>query len=67
MSPTVSKKHIIMWVEPSKRLSALCGFPYFIERRFTVGELLKQKIITADDIKQMEKGNEIHKRLRVVG
>ncbi|KKK75919.1 hypothetical protein LCGC14_2868900 [marine sediment metagenome] len=47
-------QYIIMRIEPSKRLSELCGFPYFVERRFTVEELLEQGVIDENDIEQMK-------------
>ena len=62
---TDQEQTVIMRIEPSKRLSELCGFPYFIERRFTVKELLETKVIDEDDIKQMMQGTEICKSLRV--
>ena len=58
-------QYIIMRIEPSKRLSELCGFPYFVERRFTVEELLEQGVIDENDIEQMMQGTEIHKKIRV--
>ena len=54
---------VIVSIEPSKRLSEICGFPYFIERKFTVKELLEKKIINKKDLEKMEKG-EIHKLIK---
>ena len=62
-----SERIVIMRIEPSSELSELCGFPYFIERLFTVGELLKQKIINKDDISKMSSGIEICKKIPVRG
>ncbi len=58
---------VIMQIEPSKRLSEITGFPYFIERRFTVAELLKQKVINEDDMMGMRQGKEICKNIKVIG
>jgi len=58
---TTREETIIMCVEPSKELSELCGFPYYIERRFTVKELLEQKIIDENDLSEMAKGKQISK------
>ena len=60
------KKYVIMRIEPSKRLSELCGFPYFIERCFSVKELFDNKIINENDIKEMRNGNEICKSVPVL-
>ena len=58
-------QYVVIRVEPSKRLSELCGFPYFIERRFTVEELLEKNVINEDDVEQMRQGIEISKSIRV--
>ena len=55
----------IVSIEPSTRLSELCGFPYFIERRFTIKELLEKGAIDEGDVKEMEQGNKIYKKLTV--
>ena len=60
------KQKVIVTIEPSKRLSELCGFPYFIERKFTVKELMEQKIINNSDIAEMRQGRQIHKMIPVV-
>lgn len=60
----IDKRRIIVRMEPSKRLSALCGFPYFVEQSFTVNELLKNKVITQDDVLKMEVEGEIQKNLK---
>lgn len=57
---------VVMRIEPARRLSMLCGFPYFIERRFTVKELLENKVIDENDVNEMEQGKEIQKHLPVV-
>jgi hypothetical protein len=61
----MKNQYVIVELEPSNRLSELCGFPYFIQRRFTLSELLEKNIINLQDIEQMEQGKEIHKKLRV--
>ncbi len=58
-------KKIIVRIEPSKLLSEILGTPYFIERSFTVEELLKNKIITQDDITEMATIGEIQKVMLV--
>ena len=50
---------VVITIEPSKRFSEICGFPYFIERRFSVGELLDNKMITEGDIDEMATGKQI--------
>lgn len=57
---------VVVRIEPSKRLSELCGFPYCIEKRVPLKELFDEKMIDKDDIKKMEQGNEIHKSWKVV-
>jgi len=57
---------VVMRFEPSRRLSELCGFPYLIERRFSVKELLDNKMINESDVREMRKGNEICKSWKVV-
>ena len=61
----MNKQTVIVCLEPSKRLSELCGFPYFIERRFTVKELLKKRVIDENDVREMSQGKQIRKKLRV--
>lgn len=61
-----SERTVIMRLEPSPRLSELCGFPYFIERRFTLSELLEKGIIDKNDISEMATGREICKKIRVI-
>ena len=56
---------IIMRIEPSKRLSELCGFPHFIERRFSVKELLENGVIDEGDLANMKSGAEICKKIPV--
>ncbi len=56
---------VVIRIEPSKRLSEILGVPYFIERRFTTKELLKQGVISEDDIEQMKQGKEIRKQIEV--
>jgi len=61
----MDKQIVVVRVEPSKRLSELCGFPYFIEKRFTVKELPEKGIIDQNDISEMEQGKQICKRLPI--
>lgn len=61
----ISKLSVIVRIEPSSRLSELCGFPYFIERRFKASELLEYGVINKDDISKMATGAEISKRIPV--
>ena len=65
MSEQNQEQYITIRFEPSKRLSALCGFPYYVERSFTVKELLEQKIIDEDDVERMLQGIGIHKSVRI--
>ena len=60
----MDRRTVIMRIEPSKRLSELCGFPYFVERYFTIKELLEQGVITENDIREMERGKEIQKSIK---
>ena len=61
-----TERVVIMLVEPSAMLSELCGFSYFIERRFTVKELLEKGIINENDIERMKQGEGIYKQVPVV-
>ena len=56
---------VVVTIEPSTRLSELCGFPYFIEKRFTTKELLEQGVIDENDVKEMKQGEEICKKLAI--
>ncbi len=62
----MNEQTVIVCLEPSKRLSKLCGFPYFIERRFATNELLKQGVIGKNDISEMRQGKQIRKRVSLV-
>lgn len=56
-------ERIIVRIEPSKRLSEILGFPYFIEKSFPLevfGEL-----ITEADLAEMRMGKEIKKQIKV--
>ena len=57
---------VIVAFEPSKALSDLCGFPYIIERRFTVKELLDKRVISKSDVKGMKQGKHISKKVPIV-
>jgi len=58
---------VILRIEPSRRLSELCGSPYFIEKRFLVKELLEQGVISEGDVKEMRQGKEICKKIGLKG
>ena len=62
----MKRKTVIMTIESSKRLSELCGFPYFIEKRVPTKELLNNAVITKEDIKEMSMGKQICKSIKVV-
>ena len=59
-------KNIIVTVEPSRRLSELCGFPYYIEKRIPLSTLIKQGVVTDIDLKEMEQGKQLHKSIPIV-
>jgi len=61
------EQSVIVRIEPSRRLSELCGFPYFIEKRFLVKELLEKGVISEGDVKEMGQGKEIYKKIRLEG
>jgi hypothetical protein len=56
---------VIVRLEPSRRLSEILGFPYYIERSFAVEELLKKGIIDEADVSRMEAGEEIKKQIPI--
>lgn len=58
-------KKVRVKLEPSRRLSEIIGFPYYIERSFTVDELLEKGIIDQADITRMQAGEEIEKQIPV--
>lgn len=60
-----SNKNVIVALEPSSRLSEILGFPYYIERVFTVDELLKKGIINQEDIARMSTGECIKKQVPI--
>ena len=55
----MKERTVIMTIEPSKRLSELCGFPYYIEKRVPLKDLIKYRRVTSEDIKEMEQGKQI--------
>lgn len=59
------ERKVILSIEPSKRLSEILGFPYFIDKKFTLGELLDKGIITEADIVNMEDGKQICKSVSI--
>lgn len=61
----MTKQTVIVSIEPSKRLSELCGFPYFIERRFTTKELLEKRVIDESDVREMRQGKQICKKVAI--
>ena len=56
---------LIIKIEPSKTLSSLCGFPYFIEKVLSIDGALEQGLINDKELEQMREGEEICKRLKV--
>jgi hypothetical protein len=63
----MEEQSVVIKVEPSRELSELCGFPHYIEKRFTVKELLAKNIIDQGDIDKMALGIEIQKSISVKG
>jgi DNA-binding Xre family transcriptional regulator len=61
----MAKQFVRVRIEPSRRLSEIIGFPYYIERHFTVNELRKKGIIDEADISRMKTGEEITKSVRL--
>lgn len=61
----MAKQFVRVRLEPSRRLSEIIGFPYYIERSFTVDELLEKGIIDETDISRMKAGEEIKKQIPV--
>ena len=59
------KSTVFIRLEPSKRLSEMIGYPYVIERKYSIKELLAKDIITENDLEKIRNGQEILKRLRV--
>ncbi len=62
----MNEETVVMCIEPSKRLSELCGFPYFIEKHIPTKELLDKGVITTEDIEEMSRGRQICKSIRMV-
>lgn len=61
----MTRGQVVVCIEPSERLSGLLGFPYFIEKRFPVGELLRKGVVSEDDIDEMKQGKEICKQIAI--
>lgn len=57
------QRNVVVTVEPSKRLSDLCGFPYYVEQVVNLEELYKQGIVTPEDIEKLETGEQLHKQI----
>ena len=57
--------NVVVRLEPSRRLSEILGFPYYIERTFTTDELLEKGIINQEDIARMATGEEINKQIPI--
>ena len=55
----MTERMVVMTIEPSKRLSEIIGFPYFIEKRVP----LKDLCLSGEEIKRMESGEQIFKAL----
>ncbi|KKL27927.1 hypothetical protein LCGC14_2380260 [marine sediment metagenome] len=62
----INEEYLIMSVEPSKRLSELCGSPYLVEKRVAASELLKAGHINESDIAEMRTGKQICIQIPVV-
>ncbi len=62
---TKTQKYVIVKVEPSKELSKMMGFPYLIERRFPLRELVENGIVNEEDVRLMELGETIPKSIPV--
>ena len=60
-------KTVMMRIEPSKRLSGILGFPYFIEESIPLSKLLEDKITTSEDVAFLESGKEICKQIPIKG
>ena len=58
-------RQVVMRLEPSKELSEILGFPYFIEKKVPLQELLDNNIISHIDVDLMELGIEIPVRMEV--
>ncbi len=56
------ERMVTMTFEPSERLSAIIGFPYFLERKVPISELN----LTPDEIKEMESGKTIKKSIPII-
>ena len=59
-------RNVVVSVEPSKRLSEILGFPYYITKRHSVQYLLDNMIIKEEDIVTLECGETIQKHLPIV-
>ena len=58
------ERNVIMRIEPSQRLSELCGFPYFIEKTMPLKWFIENKYISNADVELMEQGIEIPVNVR---
>jgi len=57
---------VTVTIEPSSRLSEILGFPYYIDKKVSLQELVDQGVVTAEDIKGLEAGKTITKSIPVV-
>ena len=57
---------VTVTIEPSSRLLAILGLPYFIDNEFSLQELVDQGVVTDEDIKELELGKTITKSIPVV-
>ncbi len=54
-------KIVTITIEPNTRLSEILGFPYYINKKVSLQELVDQGMITDEDVKEMEAGKTICK------
>ena len=54
---------VTVTIEPSFRLSEILGFPYSIDKEFSLQELVDQGVVTDEDIKELESGKTITKSI----
>ncbi|KKK62117.1 hypothetical protein LCGC14_3007540 [marine sediment metagenome] len=60
------ERMVTVIMEPSKRLSEMLGSLYYIERRYSVEELLEKGMIALGDIAELESGIPILKQFRMM-
>lgn len=57
-----TKRRLIMTIEPSKRLSEILGFPYYIEKKVSLESLH----LTEDEIRRLKNGEQIYHPIKAV-